>query len=54
MKQEGDKIYAKYVYAIYGKNVLSAQMLGVSLLGVGAVLRFERMVSGQTSKANKH
>ena len=29
-------------YVIYQQNVLSAQMLEVSLLGVGTVLRLER------------
>ena len=29
-------------YVTYGKNVMGAQMLEMSLLGVGAVLRLER------------
>ena len=31
----------KYFYVIYGKNVMSTQMLEVSLLGGGTVLRLE-------------
>ena len=34
--------YVNSFYVIYGKGVMSAQMLEVSLLGVGTVLRFER------------
>ena len=33
-EQEGDKI-SKSFYVTYGKNVMSAQMLEVPLLGVG-------------------
>ena len=33
---------SKRFYVTYGKNVVSAQMLEVSLLGVGTVLRLER------------
>ena len=40
-EQEGDKI-SKSFYVTYGKNVMSAQMLEVSLLGVGTMLRLER------------
>ena len=40
-KQEGDKI-SKQFYVIYGRTVMSAQMLEVSLLGVGTVLRLGR------------
>ena len=38
------EILAKRFYVVYGNNVLSAQLLEVSLLliGVGAVLRPER------------
>ena len=39
-KQDGDKI-SKQFYVIYGKSVMSAQTLEVSLLGVGTVLRLE-------------
>ena len=35
-------ILAEIFYVIYGSNVMSAQMLEVSLLGVGKVLRLER------------
>ena len=35
-------IYAKKFSVAYGKNVMSAQILEVSLLGVGMVLRLER------------
>ena len=41
VKQEGDKI-SKKIHVTYGKNVMSAQMLEVSLLGVGTMLRLER------------
>ena len=37
----GVRVAIAYVIC-YGENVLSAQMLEVSLLGVGTVLRFER------------
>ena len=40
-KQKGDEISKKFLLT-YGKNVMSAQMLEVSLLGVGVVLRLER------------
>ena len=40
-KQEGGNL-AKRFYVIYGSNAMSAQMLEVSLLGVGTMLRFER------------
>ena len=40
-KQEGDKDKHN-VSVTYGKNVMSAHMLEVSLLGVGTVLRLER------------
>ena len=45
---KGDAISKKYLYSevlvcnIWGKNVMSAQMLEVSLLGVGTVLRLGR------------
>ena len=39
-KQRGDKISKKFV--TYGKNVVSALILGMSLLGVGTVLRLEK------------
>ena len=32
---------ATHIYAIYGTNVMSAQLLEASLLGVGTVLRLE-------------
>ena len=37
-KQERDKV-SKTFYVIYGKNVMRAQTLEVSLLGLGMVLR---------------
>ena len=37
----GDNISQTF-YEICGRKVLSAQMLGMSLLGLGTVLRFER------------
>ena len=40
-KQVGDR-KANSFYVIYGRSVMSAQMLEVSLLGVGTVLRLER------------
>ena len=47
---------AKYFYLvcyIWEKNLMSAQMLEVSLLGVGTALIFERdAVNGQTTKAS--
>ena len=39
--QEGDKV-SKTLCAIYGENVMSAQMLEVSPLGGGTELRVER------------
>ena len=39
--QEGDKTINSFC-VIYGKSVMSAQMLEVSLLGVGKVLHLER------------
>ena len=41
-KQGGDRISKHFLCSIYGKRVMSAQMLEVSLLGVGTVLRLER------------
>ena len=42
-EQAGDKIGKKSSCVIHGqKNVMSAQMLEVSLLGVGTVLRLDR------------
>ena len=41
-KQEGGKIGEKFLRNIWGKNVLSAQKLKGSLLGVGTVLCLER------------
>ena len=43
-KQEGDKMRkSSFVCNIWGKkNVMSTQMLEVSLVGVGTVLRLER------------
>ena len=40
-KQKGDKISKEFPCNIW-KNVMSAQMLEVSLLGVGTMLRLER------------
>ena len=40
-QQEEDKANQTF-YVIYGNNAMSAQMLEVSLLGVGTVLRLER------------
>ena len=40
-KQEGDTI-SNGSYVTYGKKVTSAQMLEVSLFGVGTVFRLER------------
>ena len=45
---------AKQICVIYGNNVMSAQRLEVSLLGVETVLRLERdacVVNGQMTKA---
>ena len=42
-KQEGDKVSkTKSNCVIYGKNVMSAQLSEMSLLGVGTVVRLER------------
>ena len=41
-KPEGDKTSQKLLRNKCKKNVISAQMLEVSLLGVGTVLRLER------------
>ena len=41
-KQEGSKMSKNSCNVTYGKNVMSAQMSEVSLLGVGTVLRLER------------
>ena len=51
-KQEGDKMSKTF---LRGKNVMSAQTLEVSLLGVETVLRLERdVVNGQmTTSSNK-
>ena len=38
----GDKMSKHFLCNIYRKNVMSAQMLGVSLSGVGTVLRLGR------------
>ena len=47
---EVGRAYDEYKHhVIYGKNVMSAQMLEVSLVGVGAVLR-SKEVCGQWSK----
>ena len=55
-KQEGDRRSKRFVCSlIYGKSVMSAQMLELSLLGVGAVLRLERdalSMNGRMSKAS--
>ena len=40
--QDGDRISKHFLYVIYGKSVMSARMLEVSLLEVGTVLRLER------------
>ena len=40
-KQKGDRIIKQF-YVICGRSVLSAQMLEVSLPGVGTVLRLQR------------
>lgn len=44
LRQEGDGEKQKRIYAIYGKkkNVMSAQMLEVPLLGVGTMPRLEK------------
>ena len=41
-KQDGDRISKQVICSIYGRSVMSAQMLEVYLLGEGTVLRFER------------
>ena len=41
-KQRGDRITKTFSCNIWKKNVMSAQVLKVSLLGVGTVLRLER------------
>ena len=50
---EGDKISKKFP-CTYGKNVVRAQTLEVSLLGVGTVLRLKKgcVVNGQMTKAS--
>ena len=48
-KQKGNKI-SKSFFVIYGDNVMSAQMLEVSLLGVGMMLRLERDACSRASK----
>ena len=42
VKRDGDRISKQFLYVVYGKGVMSAQLLEVSLLGVGTVLRFGR------------
>ena len=52
--RRGIKI-AKSFYVIYGNNLMSAQVLEVSILGVGTVLRLETdacVVGGQITKAS--
>ena len=41
MKQEGDKI-SERLLVIYGNNILSAQLLEVTLLGLGTMVLIER------------
>ena len=41
-KQDGDRISSQFLCSLYGRSVMSAQMLEVSLSGVGTVLRLER------------
>ena len=41
-KEEGDDVTKTFLCVIYGRNVLSAKRLEVSLLGVGTVLRVEK------------
>ena len=51
-EQEGDKI-SKSFYVTYGKNVMIAQMLEVSLLRVGTVGASKGcVVNGQMTKAS--
>ena len=40
-KQDGDRI-SKSFYVVYGRSIISAHMLEMSLLGVETVLRLER------------
>ena len=40
-KQDGDRISKHFQHVIYGKSVMSAQMLEASLSGVGRGLRLE-------------
>ena len=45
VKQDGDRISNRFYVVpgiLYGKSVMSAEMLEVSLVGVGTVLRLER------------
>ena len=57
-KGETGRGYGKqfFFYVAHGKNVMSAQMLEVSLLGIGTVLRLEKgcVVNGRmtTRKAS--
>ena len=39
-KQDGDR--TNIVFVVYGRSVMSAQKLEVSLLGVGTMLRLEK------------
>ena len=41
MKQEGNKNSKKFIY-MYGNYVVCVQLLELSLLGIGTVLRFVR------------
>ena len=41
ISEEGDKIYIIFFNAVYGRSVLSANMLEASLLGVGTVIRLQ-------------
>ena len=41
-KQDGDRIRSNSLYVVYGRSVMIAQMLEVSLLGAETVLRLER------------
>lgn len=53
MEQKGDKAFIKGLCKRYGRNVMTAQILEVSSLGVEMMLRLERgrMVNVQTIKA---
>ena len=53
-KQDGDRISKQFLHVIYGRSVMSAQMLEVSLSGVATVLRLERNAWSmvQTTKAS--